>query len=55
MQPDIHAMQQAIENLRWRSVSSNGDGNAPCTVSDLRNLRDAIADTLEVIVQNLES
>lgn len=55
MQPDILAMKEAINDLRYRSVSSNADGSAPCTVSDLQNLRNAIADTLENIVNSMES
>lgn len=55
MRSDIRAMQEAINALRYRSVSSNADGNSPCTVSDLQNLRNAIADTLERIVNSMES
>lgn len=55
MQSDIESIHKAIEHLRWLSVSSNGSGNAPCTVEDLKNLRDNIANALETIVNNLDN
>lgn len=53
MNLDILAMQNAIDDLRAKSVSVNSDGNAPCTVNDLQKLRNSIADTLQVIVDSL--
>ena len=47
-------MYEAIDNLRRLSVSTNSDSSAPCTHGDLRNLRDNIANVLDVIVSNME-
>ncbi len=51
---DTSSMYKAIDDLRHLSVSTNSDSGAPCTNGDLRKLRDNIANTLEVIVSNLE-
>lgn len=53
MQPDIEAMRDAVNDLRAKSISTNGDGNAPCTINDLKKLRDHIAETLDVIINSL--
>lgn len=50
---DISAMLDAVNNLKYNSVSSNADSSAPCTVEDLERLRDNLADTLTVIINNL--
>lgn len=47
---DISAMLDAVNNLKYSSVSSNADSSAPCTVEDLERLRDNLADTLTVII-----
>lgn len=50
---DISAMLDAVNNLKYSSVSSNADSSVPCTVEDLERLRDNLADTLTVIINNL--
>lgn len=52
---DISAMLDAVNNLKYCSISSNTDSNAPCTVEDLERLRNNLADTLTVIINNLDN
>lgn len=55
MNVDTLSMRGAVQALRNASISSNGDSNAPCTVGELNNLKEAIARTLDEIIFLLDN
>lgn len=54
MSLNTDSMREVIDELRRTSISTNSDGNAPCTNSDLKRLRDNIANALDAVVSHME-
>lgn len=52
---DVDSLRKAISHFKFYSGPSNASGNAPCTVSDIKNVIDGTAKLFEAFLKEIEN